>query len=71
MGKAFTVESFKDVQSFARWVCDVWLADGRNLADVLIAEGLGVAATQGRQRAPEGNEKLEQRSASCLHVHNP
>ena len=39
-----TIQSYKDKQTFARWVCDVWLPDGRNLADVLIAEGHGVAA---------------------------
>jgi endonuclease YncB( thermonuclease family) len=36
------VESYKDQQSFARWVCDVWLEDGRSLADVLVEAGYAV-----------------------------
>lgn len=32
------IESYKDQRSFERWVCDVWLDDGRSLADVLVAE---------------------------------
>jgi endonuclease YncB( thermonuclease family) len=33
------IQSYKDNRSFERWVCDVWLQDGRKLADVLLAEG--------------------------------
>lgn len=36
------VESYKDQQSFERWVCDVWV-DGRELAALLIEAG---AATE-------------------------
>jgi micrococcal nuclease len=36
------VESYRDQQSFARWVCDVWLGDGRSLADVLVEAGYAV-----------------------------
>jgi hypothetical protein len=31
------VRSYKDKQSFARWVCDVWMADGRLYAEALQA----------------------------------
>jgi micrococcal nuclease len=33
------VRSYRDEQSFARWVVDVWLLDGALLADVLVAAG--------------------------------
>jgi endonuclease YncB( thermonuclease family) len=33
------IESYKDQQSFARWVCDVWLQDGRSLAQLLVEAG--------------------------------
>lgn len=33
------VETYRDRQTFARWVADVWLADGRRLADVLLEAG--------------------------------
>jgi endonuclease YncB( thermonuclease family) len=36
------IESYRDQQSFARWVCNVWLSDGRSLADVLIEAGHAV-----------------------------
>lgn len=36
------VESFKDEQSFARWVVDVTLPDGSDLADVLVKAGHAV-----------------------------
>ncbi len=32
------VESYKDAQSFARWVCDVWVGD-QLLADMLRKDG--------------------------------
>ncbi len=35
------VETYKDRQTFARWVADVWLSDGRRLADVIIEAGHG------------------------------
>lgn len=38
------LQSHKDDRSFERWVCDIWLADGRSVADVLIAAGFGIAA---------------------------
>lgn len=38
-GASVVAQSYRDQQSFARWVCDVWLADGRSLAQVLIAAG--------------------------------
>jgi endonuclease YncB( thermonuclease family) len=31
------VKSYKDQQSFARWICDVWLADGRTYSEALAA----------------------------------
>ncbi len=36
-----TVQSYKDQQSFARWIVDVYV-DGRSLADVLVERGLAV-----------------------------
>lgn len=36
------VRSYKDEQSFARWVVDIWFADGRSLADVLVDAGQAV-----------------------------
>jgi endonuclease YncB( thermonuclease family) len=35
------IESYKDQRSFERWVCDVWLRDGRSVGDVLVAAGHG------------------------------
>lgn len=40
-GKTLLVQSFKDDQSFARWVCDVWV-DTSLLADLVINSGHGV-----------------------------
>lgn len=38
------VQSYRDRQSFARWVCDLWTANDRLLvADQIIAAGHGVA----------------------------
>ncbi len=37
------VRSHLDRQSFARWVCDVWV-NGAPLADVLVAAGHGTAS---------------------------
>lgn len=34
-----TIQSYKDEQSFARWVCDVWLPDGRSVAQVMYSSG--------------------------------
>lgn len=44
-GKPLLVESFKDRMSFARWVCDVWVAGEQpvSVAGALIAAGHGVA----------------------------
>lgn len=39
--RVFLLESYKDRESFARWVCDVWVDDA-NLSDLLIAAGHGV-----------------------------
>jgi endonuclease YncB( thermonuclease family) len=36
------IESYKDQRSFERWVCDVWLRDGRSVGDVLVAAGHAV-----------------------------
>lgn len=33
------IQSYKDQQSFARWIVDVWLTDGRSLSDVLVDAG--------------------------------
>jgi endonuclease YncB( thermonuclease family) len=35
------IESYKDQRSFERWVCQVWLRDGRSVGDVLVAAGHG------------------------------
>jgi endonuclease YncB( thermonuclease family) len=35
------VESYRDRQSFARWIVDAWLPDGRSLADAIIDAGHG------------------------------
>lgn len=40
-GSKITIQSYKDEQSFTRWVCDVWAADGRSFADVMNAAGFG------------------------------
>jgi len=37
------VESYRDRQSFARWVCDLWTGDGLSVAEQIIAAGHGVA----------------------------
>jgi endonuclease YncB( thermonuclease family) len=42
VGGDVVLQSYKDAQSFARWVCDVWLPDGRSLSDELIKSGHGV-----------------------------
>ena len=41
-GTPLVVESHKDRQSFARWVCDIWTPDG-SYADRLIEAGHAVA----------------------------
>lgn len=40
-GQTFVLESYKDRESFARWVCRVWV-NGEDLGDLLIAAGHGV-----------------------------
>lgn len=44
-GSTVTLQSYKDEQSFARWVCDVWLPDERSFADVMNAAGYGGKGT--------------------------
>jgi hypothetical protein len=39
--KEITLATYKDRQSFARWIADVWV-DGRSLADVLATEPKGI-----------------------------
>jgi hypothetical protein len=39
---AFIVRSYKDQRSFERWVCDVELWDGSDLAGTIIVNGHGV-----------------------------
>jgi len=36
------LQSFRHEQSFARWVCDVWLPSDENLSEALIAAGHAV-----------------------------
>jgi micrococcal nuclease len=36
------VKSYRDRMSFARWVVDVWLPDGRSYADMLLEAGHAV-----------------------------
>jgi micrococcal nuclease len=40
------VRSYKDERSFERWICDMWLADGRSIADVLVESGHAVRLTR-------------------------
>lgn len=40
-GNPVVIESHKDVQSFSRWVCDVWAGD-RKLDEAIIEAGHGV-----------------------------
>lgn len=40
-GTQLLLESYKDQQSFTRWVCDVWLPTGQSLADAIVAAGHG------------------------------
>lgn len=35
----FVIQSYKDQQSFARWIVDVWVTTGESLADVLVSAG--------------------------------
>jgi len=42
-----TVQTYKDQQSFARYVADVWLDDGQLFAAWLIEHGYGVAVLEG------------------------
>lgn len=42
VGEALVVESYRDRQSFARWIVDAWLPDGRSLGDVLVNAGYAV-----------------------------
>ncbi len=37
------LRSYKDRQTFARWVADIW-TDGTSLADIIVAGGHGVTA---------------------------
>jgi endonuclease YncB( thermonuclease family) len=41
-GGEVVIQSYKDQRSFERWVCDVWLPDGRSLADTLVQAGYAV-----------------------------
>jgi endonuclease YncB( thermonuclease family) len=41
--KVIVLETYKDEQSFARWIADVYV-DGESLADKLIAANFGVRA---------------------------
>jgi micrococcal nuclease len=38
-GAQLLVQSYKDQQSFARWVADVWLPDGLSVGQLLVAAG--------------------------------
>lgn len=40
------VQSYKDEQTFARWVVDIWTADGRSLADALVQAGHAARLTR-------------------------
>lgn len=46
-----TIQSYKDEQSFARWVCDVWLPDGRIVAQEIYKAGHNKPGTKW---VPEG-----------------
>lgn len=41
LGKQFLIESYKDRESFARWVCAVYIG-GKRLDELLINDGHGV-----------------------------
>jgi endonuclease YncB( thermonuclease family) len=40
------IASYRNEQSFARWVCDVWLPSGQPLADAIINAGHAVAYSE-------------------------
>jgi micrococcal nuclease len=40
------VKSYRDRMSFARWIVDVWLPDGRSYADMLLEAGHAVPMTR-------------------------
>lgn len=42
--QSLRIQSFKDRQSFARWVCDVWVLDDRGRADPLLLSEAIIAA---------------------------
>lgn len=37
-----TIQSYKDSQSFTRWICDAWVGD-KSIAQLIIENGHGVA----------------------------
>lgn len=38
----FLLQSYKDVRSFERWVCDVWHYNGQSIADMMVERGQAV-----------------------------
>ncbi len=42
LGQQLLLASYKDRQSFARWVCDVWLSNGDSWAERLLRAGHAV-----------------------------
>ena len=40
-GMPVTLRSYKDELSYKRWICDVWLPDGRSFAEVMNLMGHG------------------------------
>lgn len=42
VGGELVVQSYRDKRSFARWVVDVWLPDGRDVASELVIAGHAV-----------------------------
>jgi hypothetical protein len=45
IGPRVTIQSYKDQQSFARWLCDVWLPDGTSYKTVMDTMGYGGQGT--------------------------
>lgn len=43
-GQLLVVESYRGHRTFERWVCDVWLQDGRSLAATLVEQGHATAS---------------------------
>jgi endonuclease YncB( thermonuclease family) len=46
LGEPLMIESFKDEQSFNRWVCDVWV-DDKLYADAIVAAGYAEVMRRG------------------------